>query len=83
MTALAEFDPAQSGSHNALRIFRYQLSGALKRLRGRSLTDKDIHGARRNIKAARTALRLLRDALSGDVYRLYNHRARDAAHPLS
>jgi CHAD domain-containing protein len=83
VTALAEFEPAQSGSRNALRIFRYQLSGALKRLRGRTLTDKDIHAARRNIKAARTALRLMRDALPSDVYRLYSHRVRDTAHPLS
>jgi CHAD domain-containing protein len=83
MSAAEEFNPAQSGTVNARRIFHYQISNARRRLKDNKVSDEDIHAARKNIKAARTALRLLRDALPVEVYRRYNRVVRDTARPLS
>ena len=45
--------------------------------------DARIHDARKRIKRARAALRLLRDALGESVYQRENAALRDAARPLS
>jgi CHAD domain-containing protein len=55
----------------------------LKALDGGRASDEDIHDARKRIKQARTTVRLLRKALSGDDYRRADRILRDAAHPLS
>ncbi len=83
MNAAPEFNPMQSGTDNARRIFNYQISNARRHVKDKKVSDKDIHHARKNIKAARTALRLLRDALPIEVYRRYNQLVRDTARPLS
>src|SRR5262245_29898261 len=46
-------------------------------------SDQEIHDARKDIKRARAALRLLRDSLGESAYRRENAALRDAARPLS
>jgi CHAD domain len=53
-------------------------SGLLRRL----LTNEAVHNARKRLKAARAALRLLRPALDEEAYGRENLALRDAAKPL-
>src|SRR5215831_14006522 len=82
MSSEATFTSARSGTDNARRLFRANLADALACLGEDSARDKSIHAARKHIKAARTALRLLRDAVPSDTYHYYNDLAADAARPL-
>jgi len=50
---------------------------------GKPLSDEAVHGARKRLKRARAALRLMRVALGNRVYRRENRALRDAARPLS
>ena len=52
-------------------------------LRGTPPSDESIHEARKQIKRARTSLRLLRDAIGRKAYRDENVALRNAARPLS
>lgn len=52
-------------------------------LEAAQISDDAIHGARKELKKARSALRLLRDALQPAQYRRWNTDLRDAARPLS
>src|SRR5262245_48874176 len=47
------------------------------------LRDISVHEARKELKRARSTLRLLRNAIGKSAYRHANQRLRDAAHPLS
>lgn len=56
---------------------------ALAKLRTKRITDHRIHQARRALKKARAALRVLRPALGERVYQLENVTLRDAGRHLS
>jgi CHAD domain-containing protein len=62
---------------------RKQIAKALEAWDGRTLSDEDVHAARKDLKKARAALRLLRDALGNAAYDRENTALRDAARPLS
>jgi CHAD domain-containing protein len=73
--------PGRSDATNALR---QQLDRALAELRRRPpLRDAPVHEARKELKRARSTLRLLRDAIGDATYRRANTRLRDAGRPLS
>lgn len=65
------------------RILRKELKNALESLAVRRLTDEKVHDARKRIKKARAALRLLRGALGKTTYKRENAALRDVARPLS
>ena len=79
----AELVQSEPGAMGARRILRRQLEKALESLGVRRLTDERIHDARKRIKSARAALRLLRDALGKGTYTRENAALRDVARPLS
>jgi CHAD domain-containing protein len=79
----AELVPSEPGTKGARRILRTQLKKALESLGVRRLTDERIHDARKRIKSARAALRLLRDALGKGTYTRENAALRNVARPLS
>jgi CHAD domain-containing protein len=51
-------------------------------LGGKRVSDADVHSARKAVKRARAALRLMRDALPPAVYKRENATLRDASRPL-
>jgi CHAD domain-containing protein len=51
-------------------------------LGGKRVSDADVHSARKAVKRARAALRLMRDALPPAVYQRENAALRDASRPL-
>jgi CHAD domain-containing protein len=59
------------------------VDAALDTLHKESLDDRDVHGARRWLKKARAALRLLRPVWGQDRYRMENQALRDAGRCLS
>jgi CHAD domain-containing protein len=69
---------------SAKRAMREQIERAISEL-GRTppLRDVSVHEARKELKRARSALRLLRDAIGETAYRRVNERLRDAARPLA
>jgi CHAD domain-containing protein len=79
----AEVVQSEPGTKSARRIMRRQLEKALESLAVRRLTDERIHDARKRIKKARAALRLLRDVLGKGAYTRENAALRDVARPLS
>ena len=72
--------PAGSGAGTQLE---QAVDEALAKLRTKRITDHRIHQARRAIKKARAALRVLRPAIGDRVYRLENVTLRDAGRLLS
>jgi CHAD domain-containing protein len=73
----------ERGTESVRRIVRRETKKALDRLpRGRQPEDAAIHDARKRIKRARAALRLVREPLGDRRYRQENRRLRDAARPL-
>jgi CHAD domain-containing protein len=74
---------SESGPKGIRRVLRKELQKALERLAGQRLTDEKVHDARKRIKKARAALRLLRDALGKGAYTRENAALRDVARPLS
>jgi CHAD domain-containing protein len=62
---------------------RKYVEGALESLTTKRVSDEDIHGARKSLKKARAALRLLRPGIANAQYRSLNATLRDAARPLS
>jgi CHAD domain-containing protein len=64
-------------------ILRQNVEQALQSLEATQISDEDIHRARKELKKARAALRLLRDGLRPAQYRRWNTNLRDAARPLS
>jgi CHAD domain-containing protein len=79
----AEIRAGESGAKGARRILRKQIEGALESLRAGRVTDENVHDARKRIKKARAALRLLRDALGKRTFARTNGALRDVARPLS
>jgi CHAD domain-containing protein len=80
MNHLAKDKPAARGAAAELRK---QVDRALEILERKRLTDEDVHEARKHLKKARAALRLVRPALKDGTYRAWNAAMRDAARPLS
>jgi CHAD domain-containing protein len=70
-------NPAASLLHEAAGEALKQLTAA------RPIPDEAIHEARKSLKKARAALRLLRDGLSDTAYRRENARLRDAGRLLT
>jgi hypothetical protein len=62
---------------------RVQIASALAQLKRRTPSDQEVHAARKSIKKARAAVRLVRDILGKSLYQRENNALRDAAHPLS
>src|SRR5438876_977921 len=79
----AEVEQSEAGAKGVRRIVRKQLENVLESLTVRRLTDEKIHDARKRIKKARAALRLLRDVLGKGAYTRENAALRDVARPLS
>ncbi len=74
----------ESGVAGVRRILRDETKEALRAMApGRPARGKAIHDARKRLKKARAALRLVRDVLGDDEYRHENAALRDAARPLS
>lgn len=78
-----ELSPSQSGARGVRRIARKEIARALKALGAKNISDEEVHAARRRLKKARAALRLLRDVLGKARYTRENTALRDAARPLS
>jgi CHAD domain-containing protein len=70
------------GTLSALRIVRHRIDAVLEALEPQRVGDTSIHDARKELKRARAALRLLRDALGKRTYKRENAAIRDAARPL-
>jgi CHAD domain-containing protein len=79
----ATFRGRTPAARDARRILRTQIGVALDHLKGREVTDEDIHAARKSIKRARATLRLMRETIPKNTYRLENAALRDSARPLS
>jgi CHAD domain-containing protein len=58
------------------------LGRAVRALRSGNRSDARIHDIRKRLKHCRALLRLLRNSLGNDAYRVENARLRDAARPL-
>jgi CHAD domain-containing protein len=72
-------DPAPVHSlHDALRVMLGNASTTNRRG-----TDGSVHAARKEMKRARAALRLMRASLGDTAYRTINRQVRDAARPLT
>lgn len=78
-----ELDRTDTGTQAARRVVRTQLKNALDALGDGAVGDEAVHEARKDLKRARAALRLLRDALARATYARENAAMRDAARPLS
>jgi CHAD domain-containing protein len=72
-----------SGTRSLLRAARHFVCRAARALASPDLSDTAVHDARKDLKRARTALRLLRPALPGAIYRRENALLRDVAHSLN
>lgn len=76
--------PKTPGVKGIERLVDREVGKALEALdSGRPISDESVHGARKRLKRARAALRLMREALGDRVYRRENRALRDAARPLS
>jgi CHAD domain-containing protein len=67
------------------RVIAARIDDAVAHLRGEAGSDaaEGVHEARKDIKKIRSALRLVRDAIGDDVWRLENDHYRDCARQLS
>lgn len=79
---MSELQPNESGLHEVRRILVDWIASAVSLLDKKKITDTDIHEARKQLKKARAALRLLRGAIGEIAYQRENAALRDAARPL-
>lgn len=79
---MSELRPEQSALREVRRILVEWVAGAAAILGKKKVTDADIHDARKQLKKARAALRLLRGSIGEIAYRRENAALRDAARPL-
>ena len=79
---MSELQPDQSGLREVRRILVEWVAAAAAILGKPKVTDTDIHDARKQLKKARAALRLLRGSIGEIAYRRENAALRDAARPL-
>lgn len=78
-----EVSHANSGARGMRAILHRQIEAAITGLPRAHPTDEEIHEARKQMKAARATLRLLRPLLNETSYRSENRILRDAARALS
>jgi len=78
-----ELNRNESGTYAARQLVRQQVKKALQSLTRRQLPDAAVHEARKDLKKARAALRLLRCAMRPTTYARENAALRDAARLLS
>ncbi len=78
-------EPGERATESVRRIVRRETRKALESLPSNapSPDDETVHDARKRIKRARAALRLVRRPLGKKRYRRENEALRDAARPLS
>jgi CHAD domain-containing protein len=72
-----------SGTSEVRRLARGGISRARKMLEAGSLTDAAVHGARKEIRKSRAAVRLLREALGHARFQRENERLRDVGRALN
>src|SRR5579872_524749 len=72
-----------SGTRTVRRVAHGFISKAARRLSREQLSDKEVHGARKDLQKSRAALRLLRTALGDRTYRRENATLRDVARTLN
>jgi CHAD domain-containing protein len=78
-----ELECSEPGTQGVRRIARAQIEKAIDALGGPTMSDDQVHVARKELKKARATLRLLRPALGDSIYGRENTALRDAARPLS
>jgi hypothetical protein len=78
-----EVSHATSGARGLRAILHRQIEAAIAELPHRRPTDEAIHESRKQMKAARATLRLLRPLLSERSYRAENRMLRDSGRALS
>jgi len=79
---MPDLKPDKSGLREVRRIFVEWIAAAVATLGKKKVTDADIHDARKQLKKARAALRLIRVSIGEIAYRRENAALRDAARPL-
>jgi CHAD domain-containing protein len=75
--------PKHSGTGALRRVARHYVRKAAEELATAPMSDDVVHGARKDLKKSRAALRLLRDALGRSLYQRENALLRAAAHTLN
>jgi CHAD domain-containing protein len=78
-----EVTPALPGARGVQRVLQRHMAAAVGALKAKPPDNKRIHEARKSLKAARAALRLLRPMLGERRYQAENRRLRDAGRQLS
>lgn len=79
---MPELQPDQSALREVRRILVEWIAAAAAVLARKKVTDADIHEARKLLKKARAALRLLRPSIGEIAYRRENTALRNVARPL-
>jgi CHAD domain-containing protein len=79
----AELYRAEPGTQGVRRIARAHIGNALEAIQVKKPSAEHVHTARKELKKARAALRLLRGAVGDRQYKRENVALRDAARPLS
>jgi CHAD domain-containing protein len=74
---------SEAGTHGARRVTRQRIARSLRILGRAVLTETDVHQARKALRRARAALRLLREPLGRRTFRQENTTLRDAARVLT
>jgi CHAD domain-containing protein len=77
-----QIDRSAFGLQRVHAILRRQITAALAALRHSRVSDDEIHGARKQMKAARATLRLLRTELPERTFQRENHLLRDAGRAI-
>jgi len=75
--------PADAPMRTVRQVLVRQLARAIAGLERRDPSDRAVHAARKQLKGARAALRLLRRCIGDKAYRRENTLIRDAAKPLT
>jgi CHAD domain-containing protein len=83
MNQRLQIDRTGFGLRRVQDILQRQIKGALATLRHSRGTDEGVHGARKQMKAARATLRLLRPALPERTFQRQNHLLRDAGRAIA
>jgi CHAD domain-containing protein len=77
-----ELRPDRADASGVRDIFCTFVADAADSLAGKAVSDADVHSARKAVKRARAAVRLMRDALPPAAYKRENAALRDASRPL-
>ena len=83
LNALGQQPSLGRSANPAILLFQSATAEALDCLCGQQITDEGVHAARKALRKARAALRMLRPLLNRDDCQAYNHALRDAGRRLS